>query len=136
MMSHELRNPLGALTAASRLLELAGPNDVKARHGRDVIKRQTAHMARLVEDLLDTSRVVMGKAYLNPEVFNVAVAVHAVVETWRASGRLERHHVMVDASTAWIRADRSRVEQIISNLLDNALKFSPEGSTVHVSVTA
>lgn len=135
MMSHELRNPLAALSSASRLLELVAADDEKARHARGVIMRQTAHMARLIEDLLDTSRVVMGKAYLNPEVFNLAAAASSVLETWRSSGRLERHRVTFETAPVWIRADRSRVEQIISNLLDNALKFSPEGSSVRVSVS-
>ena len=134
MMSHELRNPIAALSSASRLLDMVDPNDPAARHARDVIARQTKQTARLIEDLLDTSRVVMGKAYLQFEVFNLADAAAALVETWRSSGRLAHHRVALHASPAWIRADRSRVEQILSNLLDNALKFSPENSACMVSV--
>lgn len=135
MMSHELRNPIAALSSASRLLEIVDPNADAARHARDVISRQTKHTARLVEDLLDTSRVVMGKAYLQPEVFNLAEAATALVETWRSAGRLVNHRLTLAVTPVWIRADRSRVEQILSNLLDNALKFSPENSECRVSVS-
>lgn len=134
MMSHELRNPIAALSSASRLLEIANPNDAAARHAREVISRQTKHTARLIEDLLDTSRVVMGKAYLQPEVFNLAETARSLVETWRSAGRLANHRVTLSAASVWIRADRSRLEQILSNLLDNALKFSPQDSECRVSV--
>jgi signal transduction histidine kinase/ActR/RegA family two-component response regulator len=136
MMSHELRNPIAALSSASRLLEMVEADSDAARHARDVISRQTKHTARLIEDLLDTSRVVMGKAYLQPEVFDLAEAASSLVATWRSAGRLGGHHVTLTAASAWIRADRARVEQILSNLLDNALKFSPEGSACGVSVAA
>ncbi|MRG91405.1 ATP-binding protein [Polyangium spumosum] len=134
MMSHELRNPLAALTSASQLLDMVDPQHPASKHAREVIKRQTKHTARLVEDLLDVSRIVMGKAHLQPELMNLADAASSVVQTWRSSGRFEHHHVTLHAEPVWIRADRSRVEQILSNLLDNALKFSPKGSEVKVRV--
>ena len=134
MISHELRNPLAALTSASGVLELLPADDPRATHSRAVIKRQTAHMARLVEDLLDTSRVIMGKAYLHPEVFNLAEAASTVIQAWRSGGRVHDRRVSLQSSNAWVRADRSRVEQIISNLLDNALKFSPADTVVRIRV--
>lgn len=135
MMSHELRNPLAALTTAGRLLDALPPGDPRSIHARSVIQRQTGHMARLVEDLLDTSRVAMGKASLHPETFNLADAAAAVVQTWRSSGRMAQQRLTLNAAPTWICADRSRVEQIISNLVDNALKFSPQDSEVTVGVT-
>jgi len=132
MMSHELRNPLAALTSASHLLDMVDPQHPAAKHAREVIKRQTKHTARLVEDLLDVSRIVMGKAHLQPEIVNLADAASAVMQTWRSSGRFDRHQVTLHAGSAWIRADRARVEQILSNLLDNALKFTPKGSAIDV----
>ncbi|MDI1449357.1 ATP-binding protein [Polyangium sp. 6x1] len=132
MMSHELRNPLAALTSASQLLDMVDPQHPAAKHAREVIKRQTKHTARLVEDLLDVSRIVMGKAHFHPEIMNLADAASAVLQTWRASGRLEHHDVTLHSTAVWIRADRARVEQILSNLLDNALKFSPKGSAIEV----
>jgi len=132
MLSHELRNPLAALTAAAHVLKLAQPGEPSAAKARAVVERQTKHMARLVGDLLDISRVAMGKVALERERFDLAEAARNLVNVWRASGRLERHQVSVEAKPAWIDADRARLEQILSNLLDNAVKFTPAGKRIGV----
>jgi signal transduction histidine kinase/ActR/RegA family two-component response regulator len=134
MLSHELRNPLAALTAAAHLLKVAGGNGDTGAQVQGVIERQTQHMTRLVEDLLDVSRVTMGKASLAREDFDLARAVQSVLATWRTSGRLDRHRVAAHTAPVWVHADRARVEQILSNLLDNAVKFTPAGRPVHVEV--
>jgi signal transduction histidine kinase len=134
MLSHELRNPLAALTAAAHVLKLAAPGEGAALKARAVVERQTKHMARLVGDLLDISRVAMGKVALERERFNLADAVGNLVNVWRASGRLERHRVLVEVKPAWVDADRARIEQVLSNLLDNAVKFTPAGRQIAVSV--
>ena len=86
MLSHELRNPLAALSAAAHVLKLAHPNEAPAIKARAVVERQTRHMARLVGDLLDISRLAMGKVALERERFNLAEAVGNVVTVWRTSG--------------------------------------------------
>ncbi len=134
MLSHELRNPLAALSAAAHVVKLAAPGSDAGVKARAVIERQTRHMARLIGDLLDVSRVAMGKVALERERVDLARVVSGVVGIWRASGRLERHAVTVEAAPAWVDADRARLEQIFSNLLDNALKFTPAGGRVAVSV--
>jgi len=134
MLSHELRNPLGALTAAAHVLKLSEPGRDSAIKARAVVERQTKHMARLVGDLLDISRVAMGKVALERERVNLAEVISRVMNTWRASGRLERHRVSLEAAPAWVDADRARIEQIFSNLLDNAVKFTPGGRRIAVSV--
>ena len=134
MLSHELRNPLAALTTAAHLLKVGGARGEGAEQVHGVIERQTRQMTRLVEDLLDVSRVTMGKASLERESFDLARTAQGVLATWRTSGRLDRHSVTLEASTAWVLADRARMEQILSNLLDNALKFTPAGKAVRVSV--
>jgi signal transduction histidine kinase len=134
MLSHELRNPLAALTAAAHVLKLAHPGESAAIKARAVVDRQTKHMARLVGDLLDISRVSMGKVALERERFDLAEAVRNLINVWRASGRLERHNVMLEVRPAWVDADRARIEQILSNLLDNAVKFTPAGKGISVSV--
>ena len=134
MLSHELRNPLAALSAAAHVVKLAPPDAEAAVKARGVIERQTRHMARLVGDLLDISRVAMGKVALERERINLADVVTNVASTWRASGRLERHQVSVRVSPAWVDADRARIEQVFSNLLDNAIKFTPAGKRISVGV--
>ena len=134
MLSHELRNPLSALTAAAHLLKMSGLAASATEHARGVIERQTRHMTRLIEDLLDVNRVVMGKATLIREPLDLAELVSEVVRTWSQSGRLANHRVEVDASPVTVDADRSRIEQVFSNLLENALKFTPAGRSIAVSV--
>jgi PAS domain S-box-containing protein len=134
MLSHELRNPLAALSAAAHVLKLAHPNEAPAIKARAVVERQTRHMARLVGDLLDISRLAMGKVALERERFNLAEAVGNVVTVWRTSGRLERHQVTASIKSAWVDADRARLEQVLSNLLDNAVKFTPAGKQISVAV--
>jgi CheY-like chemotaxis protein len=91
-------------------------------------------MARLVGDLLDISRVAMGKVALERERFNLAEAAGSVLNVWRASGRLERHQLVHDIRPVWVDADRARIEQILSNLLDNAVKFTPAGRRISVTL--
>jgi signal transduction histidine kinase len=135
MLSHELRNPLAALTTAAGVLKAADPGTEAAAYARDVVGRQTQHMARLIEDLLDVSRITMGKVILERETLNLADVAAGIVSDWRSSGRFDRHPVSLEAAPAWVDADRARIEQIIANLLDNALKFTPPGKAISVAVT-
>ena len=134
MLSHELRNPLAALTTAAHLLHAAEPGGAAAAHARDVVERQTKHMSRLVDDLLDVSRVTMGKLALEREVLDLASMVSGVVQAWRSAGRFAAHSVKADCTPVWVYADRVRIEQIVTNLLHNALKFTPAGGTISLSV--
>jgi signal transduction histidine kinase len=134
MLSHELRNPLAALTAAAHVLKIAEPASDEAMKAGAVVERQTRHMSRLISDLLDISRITHGKFALDCERFDLAEAVTRLVNVWRVWGRFERHSVALRAAPVWVDADRARIDQIIANLLDNALKFTPSGKTVHVTV--
>ena len=134
MLSHELRNPLAAMNTAAHVLKVAEPGHPATAQARAVMDRQTRHMTRLIEDLLDISRIAMGKATLEKHRFDLAAAVARVVEEWRASDRLSRHRVEVSAAPAWIDGDRARIEQIVANLLDNAVKFTPAGRRIAVTV--
>ena len=133
-LSHELRNPLAALTAAAHILRVADPTQDSAADARGVIERQTKHMSRMIEDLLDVSRLIAGKANLVLETFDLAPLVAATVGAWRAAGRFAGQAVTLDTHSAWVHADRTRIEQILSNLLDNAVKFTPAGRTIAVRV--
>lgn len=134
MLSHELRNPLAALTAAAHVLKIADPASDEAAKAAAVVERQTRHMSRLISDLLDISRITHGKFALDRERFDLAEAVTRLINVWRVWGRFERHNVALHTTPVWIDADRARVDQISANLLENALKFTPPGKTVHVTV--
>ena len=135
MVSHELRNPLASISAAAHVLKVAQPGSPDALQARLVIERQARHMAHLVGDLLDISRVTMGKMALERERLDLDEVVTRVIGIWRKSGRLEQHRVTLETRPAWIDADRARAEQIVTNLLDNALKFTPAGGAVRIIVT-
>ena len=134
MLSHELRNPLAAMNTASHVLKVADPGNPAAARARSVMERQTRHMTRLIEDLLDVSRIAMGKATLEKAPLDLAEAVSHVVDGWRAGGRLSAHRFEYFASPVWIEADRARIEQIASNLLENAVKFTPPGNSITLAV--
>ena len=133
-LSHELRNPLAALTAAAHILRIADPAHAAAADARRVVERQTRHMTSMIEDLLDVSRLIAGKAHLRMETFDLAALVEATIGAWRAAGRFGERTVGVDARGAWVTADRTRMEQILANLLDNAIKFTAPGGTIRVRV--
>jgi signal transduction histidine kinase/CheY-like chemotaxis protein len=134
MLSHELRNPLAALTSAAAILRRNELNSDASRDAREVIERQIAHMSRMIEDLLDLSRVAAGKINLKLERVDLAEFVSGVVTAWQNAGRLGSHAVSIEIRPAWVVADRTRLEQIVINLLDNAVKFTPPGKQVRVAV--
>lgn len=129
MLGHELRNPLGAIASAVGVLNVRAPEAAAAR-ARTIIGRQVQHLAHLVDDLLDVSRVTTGKVFLNRRPLNLADVVTDVAHAWRTAGRFERHRVSVDAVPVWVEADETRMEQIISNLLGNAVKYTPADGSV------
>jgi signal transduction histidine kinase len=134
MLSHELRNPLNALSTAAHLLAISDPAGEDAAAARGIIERQTRRMGRLVGDLLDMSRLTMGKLLLQQESFDLAGTLTGIVSTWRASGRLGAHDVRLDVESAPVHADPTRIEQIVDNLLDNAVKFTPAGCGITISL--
>lgn len=133
-LSHELRNPLAALTTAAHVLRATAPADERTAAVHGVIERQTQHITRLIEDLLDMTRVRLGKLSLYRERMNLAALVADVTQARRSAGDFTaRADVALDVSEAWIDGDTARMEQVFGNLLDNALKFTP--ATGHVRVT-
>jgi signal transduction histidine kinase/ActR/RegA family two-component response regulator len=134
MLSHELRNPLGALAAAAQVLQKVGAQEGAAADAGDVVGRQVEHMTRMVEDLLDVSRVTRGKVSLARQPFDFTELVDDTVAEMRAAGRLAGHEVRLDLAPVWVRADEARVAQIVSNLVGNAVKYTPIGGQVAVSL--
>ena len=133
MLSHELRNPLAALMSAAEILKQARPDNVVVIKARGVLIRQTRHMARLIDDLLDVSGIATGQVALTREPVNLADAAQAAVSALRASATASEHLVSVRLEPAWVEADRARLEQIVGNLLDNAAKYTPRGKQIKIA---
>jgi signal transduction histidine kinase/CheY-like chemotaxis protein len=133
ILGHELRNPLGALAAAVHVLRNTQSADAM-QNATEVVTRQVEQMTRLIEDLLDLSRVGRGKMSLSRQPLNLATAVEKSVTEMRVAGRLERHNVRLELAEAWARADAARVQQIVANLVGNAVKYTPEGGNIVVSL--
>ncbi|UUX94741.1 ATP-binding protein [Aquabacterium sp. J223] len=134
MLAHELRNPLAPIHNAVRLLERAGERPELLGLATQMIKRQSAHLARLVDDLLEVSRVTQGRIELRKENLLVATAVLSAAETVRPLVREQRQTLALDVPTDIdLVADPARVVQVLANLLNNAAKYTPEGGEIHVA---
>jgi signal transduction histidine kinase/ActR/RegA family two-component response regulator len=134
MLGHELRNPLGAASNAATVLERSGSDEGARRQAIAVILRQVRHLARLTDDLLDAGRALMGKIVLQRESVNVAAAAQQSIATLRATGRLDRHRVIEQMDGVWASVDPIRLDQVFSNLLVNAAKYTPAPGEIRVSV--
>jgi PAS domain S-box-containing protein len=134
MLGHELRNPLSAIAGAVGVLQRLRHPDERARHAHDVIARQTQHLARLMDDLLDVGRVMTGKIVLDRRPVDLLEAATRVDSTVRASGRAARHRLSTAGTPVWIDGDVTRIEQVITNLVTNALKYTPADGAIGVTV--
>ena len=134
-LSHELRNPLGAIANAVAALDRreAGADEAVARL-RQIIRRQTHHLTRMVDDLLDVARAAAGKIAINHQPIDLSEVAGACVRSLRESGRARQHRVTFRAESVIVNADPTRLAQIITNVLDNAIKFTPSGGSVDVDV--
>ncbi len=133
MLGHELRNPLSAISSAASLLGLPGASSDSMGRAKQIIQRQSRHLGRIVDDLLDLSRAMSGKILLNLAPLDMAELVTSCLNTYRTTGRTGGHAVTLDVEPGWVSGDTTRLEQILSNLLDNALKYTPPGGAIHIS---
>jgi signal transduction histidine kinase/CheY-like chemotaxis protein len=134
MLGHELRNPLASVSNAAQLLKIARDQPAVLEKVSDILGRQVEHMTRLVGDLLEVGRVTGGKVRLECAPLDLAALCGEVVTTWRSGGRFLHHEVHTHVEPVWVSADRARIEQVVSNLLDNALKYTPTTGTINVRV--
>ena len=136
MLGHELRNPIASIVTAIRVLDHLAGDDARMQRAREVIVRQAGHLGRLVDDLLDVSRVTTGRIVLNRRPIDLGASVARIVSTLLASRGRERHDVSVSVEALWVDGDETRIEQVVTNLLGNALKYTPDGGAIKVRVTA
>jgi CheY-like chemotaxis protein len=134
-LAHELRNPLAPIHNAVQVLMTLGSPDPELRWCRDVIDRHVRHMARLLDDLLDVSRISHGKLELRKERIPLAAVVQSAVETSRPliEGRHHELVVEVPAEPIYLEADPVRLAQVFSNLLNNAARYTEAGGHIRLS---
>ncbi|MDC3957070.1 hybrid sensor histidine kinase/response regulator [Polyangium jinanense] len=135
-LAHELRNPLAPIRNAVQLLKAKGPPEPKLVWCRNVIDRQVHYMTRLLEDLLDVSRISRGKLEVRRERVALSAVIDVAVETSRPMVEAGRHQLTVSlpASSICVDGDPVRLAQVFSNLLNNAAKYTPEGGEISLSV--
>ena len=131
-LAHELRNPLAPIRSSLELLELVGRSDPTVAHVRGMMERQVNHMVRLVDDLMEVSRITRGKIKLRKEPVDLAEVIRSAIET--SEPLIEAAGVHLKLSIApeplVLEADRVRLIQVIANLVNNAVKYSEKGSDV------
>jgi signal transduction histidine kinase len=135
MLGHELRNPLSAISSASSLIGMTNAAPDTVGRAKQIIQRQTQHLTRIVDDLLDLSRAMSGKILLARQPLDLSSLVGACLDTFRATGRTKGYTVTSDLQPGWVDGDPTRLEQIATNLIDNAVKYTPAGGSIHVAIT-
>jgi PAS domain S-box-containing protein len=136
MLGHELRNPLGVISISAQLLRRQGPSSPEMAELRDIVDRQVEHMTRLLDDLLDVSRISRGQMKLNQSLCDFSLLVRQTMQDYRS--KLETNNLQLNTDIPdrpiWIMGDQTRLAQTISNILHNADKFTGAGGTITVSL--
>ncbi len=136
MLAHELRNPLAPISNALEILKTAVGTDRKIDQAAELIHRQLKHLTRLVDDLLDVSRITRGKIRLQPESINIATVTANAIETSKPIMDARRHqlHVTLPADPLFVKADSVRLTQVLLNLLNNSAKYTQENGSIWLTV--
>jgi PAS domain S-box-containing protein len=132
MLAHELRNPLAPIRNAAEVLKRIGMPHIKEKTAIEVIERQARHLTHLVDDLLDVSRITRGKVTLQQETLELCAIVDAAIEISRPLIQLRKHKLTLVRSQdlVYVNGDLTRLAQVISNLLNNAAKFTDPGGEI------
>ncbi len=133
-LAHELRNPLAPIRLAAGLFGSPGASEAQKLRSQQIIERQVRHMALLLDDLFDISRITLGKLVLRKESLDLGSVIEAAVETARAKIEAKQHELIVElpAQPILLEADPLRLEQILVNLLNNAAKFTEQGGRIRI----
>jgi two-component system CheB/CheR fusion protein len=137
VLGHELRTPISALANAVEILRRSGPVEPMALNALQIIDRQAAVIRRLTDDLMDTTRLGAGKVELELQLLDLKDVFHAAAATARplAQARKQDFQVLPIAGAVPVRGDAVRLHQVFMNLLDNAIKYTPEGGKIHFNMT-
>jgi PAS domain S-box-containing protein len=136
MLAHELRNPLSAISAALEVLQVSGNNEGAAERARTIIGRQTRNLSRLVDDLLEVARVITGKVALAGAPLELAETVQRCVAQIESRAQERRIEIVSDRGPHWIHGDPVRIEQIVANILSNAIKYTGASGAIRVTLAA
>ena len=136
MLAHELRNPLAPIRNGLQVLQMSPDQKISAEI-RDMMGRQLTHLVRLIDDLLDVSRVSQGKIELRREPIKLQAALQAAIEASRPLIEAAHHSftLTMQEDVLWVDADLTRLAQVVSNLLNNAAKYTPEGGHITLNVS-
>lgn len=136
ILSHELRNPISATCMAAKMLEKPSVPEHRVTHLAQVINRQVGHMSRLVEDLVDVSRVSLGYVVLDKQAFDLRSIVHEAVEQVRPMFTVKCHSLteILPEQDCTVFVDRTRMVQVIANLLSNAARYTPDRGKISISI--
>jgi NO-binding membrane sensor protein with MHYT domain/CheY-like chemotaxis protein len=136
MLGHELRNPLASISNAVHLLGRAPAQGKEREFAQEVIARQASHLSRIVEDLLDVGRATSGKMSFNYEPLDLHVAAEQALRALRAAGKTAGRAVECEGESTWVEADRTRIEQVVSNLVSNAVRHTTPRGRISLRVAA
>jgi two-component system CheB/CheR fusion protein len=138
VLSHELRNPLAPIRNSTYILERSAPGGEQARRAVAVIDRQAGQLARLVDDLLDVTRITRNKVQLQRQIVDLNQLVRHAAEDQRSLFEKSEIHLHFHPAPrpVLVNADRNRLAQIIGNLLQNAAKFTGQGGETHITISA
>jgi two-component system CheB/CheR fusion protein len=136
MLGHELRNPLGAIHGAISVLDLKGKADDETAQLREIIQRQAAHLARVLDDLLDVTRLATGKIELQRRPVDLQTVAEGALRSLAEGGKAAQHAISFTGQSLWVDGDPARLEQVIFNLLDNAVKYTPSGGRITITMAA
>jgi len=136
MLGHELRNPLASISNAVHLLQRSGPNGAQRQFAEDVIARQSLHLSRIVDDLLDVGRAIAGKIALQRDSIDAFATVEETLRALTAAGITAGRRVELKGKAAWVNADRTRIVQVVSNLVSNAVQHTVAGGRISVQVAS
>jgi signal transduction histidine kinase len=135
MLAHELRTPLSVIANAVGVLDATHAEGASAARAHDLIGRQVRFVSRLIDDLLDVERVVSGKIRLQRRPLDIAETVREAVAAFTDNSRLDRE-IAISTEPVWIDGDAARLQQVATNIIGNAVKYTPPGSRICVEVRA